>query len=178
MVLEKKISEVEHELREASRHPWEPRTSWVLGSSEPTPEEPLRRGGSQGGSGSSPPTGSPIVLSRLSQYRRCCGQHCYILRCPTPRTPCHRLRLRDPHNHPASFFFSKSLNFFNCSDIISLDTCGFDASWCDAACLVCTCRLFDVTVTRQEFVVSAEKKTAGRNRASVFGKRRNSSTKL
>ena len=32
--------------------------------------------------------------SRLSQYRRYSGQHYYILRCPTPRTSCHRLRLR------------------------------------------------------------------------------------
>ena len=51
------------------------------------------------GLGQALPTGFPIVGSRLSQYRRYCGQHYYILRCPTPRTPCHRLRLCDPHCH-------------------------------------------------------------------------------
>ena len=59
MVLENKISEVEHELREASRHPVVTQNPWVLASSEPTPEEPLRRGGAQGGSGSSPPIWIP-----------------------------------------------------------------------------------------------------------------------
>ena len=38
------------------------RNTRVLGSSEPTPEEPLRGGGAQGGS----PTRSPIVGSRVS----------------------------------------------------------------------------------------------------------------
>ena len=174
MVLENKISEVEHDCarRAVTQNPW------VLGSSEPTPKEPLRRRGAQGGSGSSPPTGSPFVGSRLSQYRKMLRStllHSEVSYATNAVSPTSFAR---PSQPPSFVFFSKSLNFFNCSDIISLDTCGFDASWCDTTCLVGTCRLFDVTVTRQEFVVSAEKKTAGRNRASVFGKRRNSSTKL
>ena len=72
---------------------WNPR---VLGSSERTPEEPLRRGGAQGGSGSSLPTGSPIVGSRVSQYRAILVNllHLSRARCRSCRGPIHRVRVR------------------------------------------------------------------------------------
>ena len=65
----------------------------VLGSSEPTPEKTLRRGGTQGGSGSNPPNWIP--------NRRVQGDPCTrvanndnISLCPTPRTPCQDRALR------------------------------------------------------------------------------------
>ena len=42
---------------------------WVLGSSEPTPEEPLRRRGAQGGSGSSPPNWIPNLGVQVGRER-------------------------------------------------------------------------------------------------------------
>ena len=42
----------------------------VLGSSEPTPEEPLRIGGTQAGLGQAHPAGSPIVWSRVQMMLR------------------------------------------------------------------------------------------------------------
>ena len=52
---------------------------------EPTPEEPLRRGGAQGGSGQALPTGSPTVGSRASHVQSDTGQHRAPLRLRGPR---------------------------------------------------------------------------------------------
>ena len=57
-------------------HPWGPGTPLVGGSVEPTPEEPLRREGAQGGSGSSPLNwipnrgvqGEPVQMILRSTY--------------------------------------------------------------------------------------------------------------
>ena len=73
-------------------HPVGTRNPKVLGSSAPTPEEPLRRRGAQG-----VVWVKPSRLDPQSWCRRYCGQHYYILRCRTLRTPCQRLRLRDHH---------------------------------------------------------------------------------
>ena len=47
------------------------RNPWVLGPSEPTPEEPRRWGGVQGGSGSSPPSWIPNRGVQVQMILRC-----------------------------------------------------------------------------------------------------------
>ena len=75
--------------------PVETRNPRVLGSSEPTPEEPLCRGGAQGGSGSRSPNWSPnggVQGEPVQEILR----STYIL-AGQSRTPCHRVRLRLLH---------------------------------------------------------------------------------
>ena len=57
-------------------HPWGP--GRVLGSSEPTPEGPLRGRGAQGGSGSSPPNWIPNSGVQGEPCTRRCDEHYYI----------------------------------------------------------------------------------------------------
>ena len=69
-------------------HPWGTRNPRVLGSSEPTPEEPLRRGGAQGGSGSNPPNwipnsgvqGEPCAVRCCQLITSVWGRHVRLVR--------------------------------------------------------------------------------------------------
>ena len=63
------------------------RNPWVLGSSEPTPEELLRKGRSAGRAWVKP---SQLDSNRGVQGEPCTGvaKSDNISRCPTPRTPC------------------------------------------------------------------------------------------
>ena len=70
-----------------------------LSSSDPTPEEPLRRGGAQGGSGSSPPNWIPnsgVQGVPVQSDDAVNSDHSSNTRCRTTRTPYLRVRLRSP----------------------------------------------------------------------------------
>ena len=82
--------------------PVDTRNPKVLGSLEPTPKEPLRRRVAQGVVWVKPlSTGSPIVVFRVSPYRRYCGQHTF-LHGWSRASRCHRARPRPQYGAAVS----------------------------------------------------------------------------